>query len=83
MSYLRNGWTVNLRATENCIFSIRSIERNMRPILRTVQFLRISKVSLLQPAHYNKPLVENRHPLVFALLAHVVLVIFCKAKKTA
>ena len=29
MSYLRNGWSVNLRAIENCIFSIRSIERNM------------------------------------------------------
>ena len=36
MSYLRNGWSVNLRAIENCIFSIRSIERNMRPILQTV-----------------------------------------------
>ncbi len=35
-SYLRNGWSVNLRPIENCIFSIRSIERNMRPILRTV-----------------------------------------------
>ncbi len=34
-SYLRNGWSVNLRAIENCIFSIHSIERNMRPILRT------------------------------------------------
>jgi hypothetical protein len=40
MSYLRNGWNVNLRAIENCIFSIRSIERNMRPILRTVQPMR-------------------------------------------
>jgi hypothetical protein len=37
MSYLRNGLSVNLQAIENCIFSIRSIERNMRPILRTVQ----------------------------------------------
>ncbi len=37
MSYLRNGWSVKLRAIENCIFSIRSIECNMRPILRTVQ----------------------------------------------
>jgi hypothetical protein len=36
MSYLRNGWSVNLRAIEKCIFSIRSIERNMRSILRTV-----------------------------------------------
>jgi hypothetical protein len=35
-SYLPNGYSVNLRAIENCIFSIRSIERNMRPILRTV-----------------------------------------------
>jgi hypothetical protein len=35
-SYLRNGWSVNLRAIENCIFTICSIERNMRPILRTV-----------------------------------------------
>jgi hypothetical protein len=39
MSYLRNGWSVNLQAIENCIFSIRSIERNMRPILRTVWFI--------------------------------------------
>ncbi len=31
----RNGWSVKLRAIENCIFSIRSIERNMRPISRT------------------------------------------------
>jgi len=31
-SFLRNAWSVNLRAIENCIFSIRSIERNMRPI---------------------------------------------------
>ncbi len=35
-SYLPYGWSVNLQAIENCIFSIRSIERNMRPILRTV-----------------------------------------------
>jgi hypothetical protein len=35
-SYLRNGWSVKLRAIENCVFIISSIERNMRPILRTV-----------------------------------------------
>jgi hypothetical protein len=35
-SYLRNGCSVNLQAIENCIFSIRSIEHNLRPILRTV-----------------------------------------------
>jgi hypothetical protein len=35
-SYLLNGWSVNLRAIENCIFSIRSIERNFYFILRTV-----------------------------------------------
>ncbi len=39
-SYMRNGWSVTLRAIENCIFSIRSIERNMRPILRTVHPIR-------------------------------------------
>jgi hypothetical protein len=27
-AYLRNDWSVNLRVIENCIFSIRSIERN-------------------------------------------------------
>jgi hypothetical protein len=26
--YLRNGWSVNLRAIENCIFIVRSIECN-------------------------------------------------------
>jgi hypothetical protein len=36
MSYLHNGWSVNLLAIENCIFSICSIEHNMRPILQTV-----------------------------------------------
>jgi hypothetical protein len=35
-SFLRNGWIVNLRVIENCIFSTRSIERNMRHILWTV-----------------------------------------------
>ncbi len=39
MSYLRRGWSIKLWAIENCIFSIRSIERNMRPILRTVRFI--------------------------------------------
>jgi hypothetical protein len=38
MSYLLTAgeWSVNLRAIENCIFGIRSIGRNMLPILRTV-----------------------------------------------
>ncbi len=34
--YLRNSWSLNLRAIENCICGLRSIERNMRFILRTV-----------------------------------------------
>jgi hypothetical protein len=38
MSYLRNSWSVKLRAIENFI---RSIERNMRLILRTVYALDI------------------------------------------
>jgi hypothetical protein len=33
---VRNGWSVNLWAIENCIFSICSIEHDMRPILRAV-----------------------------------------------
>jgi hypothetical protein len=47
-SYLLNGWSVNLRAIENCIFSIRSIERNMRPILRTV-YIHVSVSNLYIP----------------------------------
>ncbi len=35
MSYLRQSWSVNLRVIENCILSVCSIERNIRPILRT------------------------------------------------
>jgi hypothetical protein len=34
--YLRNTWILNLRAIENCVCSIRSIERKVRYILRTV-----------------------------------------------
>ncbi len=34
--YLRNTWSLNLRAIESCVCSIRSIERKMRSILRTV-----------------------------------------------
>ncbi len=37
-SYLRNGQSGNLRAIENCICGLRSIERNMRAFLRTVCF---------------------------------------------
>ncbi len=38
-SYLDNGWNVNLCTIENCISIIlRSIEHNMRPILRTCTF---------------------------------------------
>jgi hypothetical protein len=36
-SYLHNGQSGNLRAIENCICGLRSIERNMRAFLRTVQ----------------------------------------------
>ncbi len=32
--YLRNSWSLNLRAIENCICGLRSIERKMRSILR-------------------------------------------------
>jgi hypothetical protein len=35
--YLRNRQSGNLRALENCICGLRSIERNMRSFLRTVQ----------------------------------------------
>ncbi len=35
--YLRNRQSVNLRAIESCVCSIRSIERNMMSFLRTVQ----------------------------------------------
>ncbi len=34
--YLRNSWSINLRAIENCICGLRSIECKMRSILRTV-----------------------------------------------
>ncbi len=34
--YLRNSWSLNLRAIENCICGLRSIGRKMRFILRTV-----------------------------------------------
>ncbi len=36
MLYLRNTWSLNLRAIESCVCSIRSIECKMRSILRTV-----------------------------------------------
>ncbi len=35
--YLHNRQSGNLRAIENCICGLRSIERNMRSFLRTVQ----------------------------------------------
>ncbi len=35
--YLRNSCSLNLRAIENCICGLCSIERNMRSILRTVR----------------------------------------------
>ena len=35
--YLRNSWSLNLRAIENCICGLRSIGRKMRSILRTVR----------------------------------------------
>ncbi len=34
--YLRNSWSLNLRATESCICGLRPIERKMRSILQTV-----------------------------------------------
>jgi hypothetical protein len=34
--YLRNSWSLNLRAIENCICGLRSIGRKMRSILRIV-----------------------------------------------
>jgi hypothetical protein len=45
-SYLRNGWSINVRAIENCIFSIRSIECNMRPILRTVRLREFEEIEI-------------------------------------
>ncbi len=39
--YLRNSWSLNLRAIENCICGLRSIGRKMRSILRTVQQLKL------------------------------------------
>jgi len=36
MLYLRNTWSLNLRAIESCVCSIRSIESKMRFILQTV-----------------------------------------------
>jgi hypothetical protein len=36
MLYLRYSWSFNLRAIESCICGLRSIERKMRSILRTV-----------------------------------------------
>jgi hypothetical protein len=33
---LRNSWSLNLRAIENCICGLRSVGRKMRSILRTV-----------------------------------------------
>jgi hypothetical protein len=32
--YLRDDWSLNLRAIENCIFGVRSIEHKMRSIFR-------------------------------------------------
>ncbi len=40
--YLRNRQSGNLRAIENCICGLRSIERNMRSFLRTVR-VRVQK----------------------------------------
>ncbi len=34
--YLHNTWSLNLRAIESCVCSIRSIERKMRSISRIV-----------------------------------------------
>jgi hypothetical protein len=53
--YLRNTWSLNLRAIESCVCSIRSIERKVRSILRTVNaiigsFLLFFHTVLIKPA---------------------------------
>ncbi len=54
--YLRNSWSINLRAIENCICGLRSIERNMRCILRTVHAEPISAKTPENPPRCHVPL---------------------------
>ncbi len=61
-SYLRNGWSVNLRAIENCIFSIRSIQRNMRPILRIMWIYYCAEKTAPPP----KPSLRNTKECFFS-----------------
>jgi hypothetical protein len=48
--YLRNSWSLNLRAIESCICGLRPIEHKMRSILRTVHerklFPSVSRIML-------------------------------------
>jgi hypothetical protein len=43
--YLRNSWSLNLRAIENCICGLCSIGRKMRSILRTVYPNNLNRVA--------------------------------------
>ncbi len=56
--YLRNSWSINLPAIENCICGLHSIERKMRSILRTV-CLFIKAHILQSQTSYNLPARER------------------------
>ncbi len=45
--YLRNSWSLNLRAIENCICGLCSIGRKMRSILRTVRSKSFFEVEII------------------------------------
>jgi hypothetical protein len=53
--YLRNSWSINLRAIENCICGLRSIERKMRSILRTVRIFK-QKSWMAEQCYFSKRL---------------------------
>jgi hypothetical protein len=63
---LRNSWSINLRAIENCICGQRSTESKMRSILWTVRTavfcLFLSNLSLTDEAVLVSP--NRRHPFV-------------------
>jgi hypothetical protein len=56
--YLRNRQSGNLRAIENCICGLRSIERNMRSFLRTVWMLPVN-----QGNYVFAPCETHRYPI--------------------
>ncbi len=57
--YLHNGCSVNLRAIENCIFNICSVEYNMRPILRTVYDSVHFSQTLFPDSGWTKNVIET------------------------